>query len=149
MANYKKLTEVDLINQASEQTNIIIEDNGSLKKIPAKAMGGGDKIVFFSVSELDTSSNGEEIDINYCSSTFNEIKEALEQEQKIFGFLGVYNEEKTYLVDGFAVAGTDEIQCYPWDPGMTAAHTSYITIHSDDSVKYTQAGWGLIGGWGE
>ena len=41
MVNYKKIVDVDVLAEASESTNVLVEENGSLKKVPASAVGGG------------------------------------------------------------------------------------------------------------
>ena len=41
MANYKNIVDVEALAEASESTNVLVEENGSLKKVPAAAMGGG------------------------------------------------------------------------------------------------------------
>lgn len=44
MANYKKLTDVEVMEEVSESTMALVEDNGKLKKVPCGAgfgSGGG------------------------------------------------------------------------------------------------------------
>jgi hypothetical protein len=42
MANYKKLTDVEVMEEVSENTMALVEDNGKLKKVPCgKGFGGG------------------------------------------------------------------------------------------------------------
>lgn len=42
MANYKKLTDVEVMEEVSENTMALVEENGKLKKVPCgKGFGGG------------------------------------------------------------------------------------------------------------
>lgn len=41
MANYKKLTDVEVMEEVSENTMALVEDNGKLKKVPCGAGFGG------------------------------------------------------------------------------------------------------------
>lgn len=44
MANYKKLTDVEVMEEVSENTMALVEENGKLKKVPCGAgFGGGNK----------------------------------------------------------------------------------------------------------
>jgi hypothetical protein len=46
MANYKKLTDVEVMEEVSENTMALVEDNGKLKKVPCgKGFGGGNSEV--------------------------------------------------------------------------------------------------------
>lgn len=54
MANYKKLTDVEVMEEVSESTMALVEENGTLKKVPCgKGFGGGGEIT----SLLITSKN--------------------------------------------------------------------------------------------
>lgn len=45
MANYKKLTDVEVMEEVSESTMALVEDNGKLKKVPCGAgFGGGSEV---------------------------------------------------------------------------------------------------------
>lgn len=41
MANYKSIIDVESVAQATEEMNVLVEDAGSLKKVPAGGMIGG------------------------------------------------------------------------------------------------------------
>ena len=40
MANYKNIVDVEMLAEAGESTNVLVEEGGSLKKIPSSAIGG-------------------------------------------------------------------------------------------------------------
>lgn len=45
MANYKKLTDVEVMEEVSENTMALVEENGKLKKVPCGAgFGGGNGV---------------------------------------------------------------------------------------------------------
>lgn len=45
MANYKKLTDVEVMEEVSESTMALVEENGKLKKVPCGAgFGGGNGV---------------------------------------------------------------------------------------------------------
>ena len=70
MANYKKITDVDVLAEASETTNVLVEENGSLKKVPAAAMGGGNGNFVF----IDRHDPDADDDTAYtCSVTYDEL----------------------------------------------------------------------------
>lgn len=41
MMEYKKITEVEMIEEPSENATVLAEDNGALKRVPYKNVGGG------------------------------------------------------------------------------------------------------------
>ena len=41
MANYKKITDVEVMEQVGENSMALVEDNGTLKKVPCAGFGGG------------------------------------------------------------------------------------------------------------
>ena len=41
MANYKNIVDVESVAEATESMNVLVEDAGSLKKVPAGGMIGG------------------------------------------------------------------------------------------------------------
>lgn len=46
MANYKKITDVEVMEQVGENSMALVEDNGTLKKVPCgKGFGGGNPAV--------------------------------------------------------------------------------------------------------
>lgn len=44
MANYKKITDVEVMEQVGENSMALVEDNGTLKKVPCGKGFGGDSI---------------------------------------------------------------------------------------------------------
>ena len=46
MANYKTVEQLPLVEEVTETTNVLVEENGSLKRIPSSEVGGGGKVMF-------------------------------------------------------------------------------------------------------
>lgn len=68
MANYKNIVDVETLNQTSEATNVLVEEAGSLRKIPSSKIGGGNsKTIVF--NHYDTWSN----DSNVTYEEFEEL----------------------------------------------------------------------------
>lgn len=42
MAEYRKITEIELIEEPSEGSTVMVEENGALKRVPYDKVGGGD-----------------------------------------------------------------------------------------------------------
>ena len=59
MANYRKITDVEVLAEASESTNVLVEENGALKKMAMANMGGGNgSVAFIKWRESDDFPNG-------------------------------------------------------------------------------------------
>lgn len=60
MANYKKLTDVEVMEEVSESTMALVEENGTLKKVPCgKGFGGGDNPIKYTAIMVDLPQNSE------------------------------------------------------------------------------------------
>lgn len=73
MAEFKKLSEVDVLETASDNATVLIEESGEIKRVPKKEVGGagGGYIIKLSESYLDD--NG-----HYCiESNYDEIYDVL------------------------------------------------------------------------
>ena len=65
MANYKKITDVEVMEQVGENSMALVEDNGTLKKVPCAGFSGGSGNILIAY-DYDTS----EIE---CETTYNEL----------------------------------------------------------------------------
>ena len=86
MANYKKLTDVEVMEEVSENTMALVEDNGKLKKVPCGAgFGGGNGIAtaiikgnFYSEFLTGISTTVVENETYTCSNmTFEEARDII------------------------------------------------------------------------
>jgi hypothetical protein len=59
MANYRNIVDVDVLDKASEATNVLVEEGGSLKKMAMANMGGGNgSVAFIKHTESDWLEDG-------------------------------------------------------------------------------------------
>jgi hypothetical protein len=79
MANLKSITNLPLADSA-EGLNVIVNDNGSAKQIPASSIGGGVFIIDSTASNYSTSN----------TSYGNTIKEALLNGKTVYYYDGSY-----------------------------------------------------------
>lgn len=55
MAEFKKLSEVDILETASDNATVLIEEGGDIKRVPKKEVGGaGGYIATLTVADLET-----------------------------------------------------------------------------------------------
>jgi hypothetical protein len=55
MAEFKKLSEVDVLETASDNATVLIEEGGDIKRVPKKEVGGaGGYIATFTVADMET-----------------------------------------------------------------------------------------------
>ena len=47
MAEFRKLSDVEVVAEPAESANVLIEENGVIKKAPKTAVGGGDDSNYF------------------------------------------------------------------------------------------------------
>ena len=47
MAEFRKLSDVEIVAEPAESANVLIEENGIIKKAPKTAVGGGDDSNYF------------------------------------------------------------------------------------------------------
>ena len=82
MATYKNIVDVESVAQATEAMNVLVEDAGSLKKVPAGGMIGGEELKTFVVIDDGTSKQP--------NMTFSEFDALLQQKKLKDGLLIKY-----------------------------------------------------------
>jgi hypothetical protein len=104
MANYKKLTDVEVMEEVSESTMALVEDNGKLKKVPCgKGFGGGgvttaifkanyyEEIIDDMLnrgSEASMIHNGQEESVHTClNMTFQEAYDLMQSGEPLMGLM--------------------------------------------------------------
>lgn len=69
MANYKSIIDVESVAQATEEMNVLVEDSGSLKKVPAGGMiGGGGNMCVITISNSETATYAVPVTYTYTAS---------------------------------------------------------------------------------
>ena len=76
MANFKKLGEVTLAENASDSANVLIEESGEIKRVPKTEVGGGNSYVLILTSDNATMSTGSKVVIT-CTEKYRDIYNVL------------------------------------------------------------------------
>ena len=85
MANYKSIIDVESVEQATEAMNVLVEDGGSLKKVPAGGMiggNGGSNFCFIDINAPDIAPYVVQASNEYkASMSYNELAALIESEE--------------------------------------------------------------------
>ena len=128
MVNYKKITDVESVSSTTETMNVLVEDNGSLKKVPAANMGGGNTTYS-------------------ANMTYEELRNAIANNEIIWGIIqnsyetGASYDSITYLdiyENSIEIVSTT-------DANSSAPHLPYYEFASDGTITYEESP-GLGGG---
>lgn len=90
MANYKKITDLELIEEVSESATVLAINNGTLKQVPYEMVGGGkSNCCVINIDQGNAEGPSENVDsdelIYSCNMTYSELLEAL-QNKTLIGF---------------------------------------------------------------
>lgn len=85
--NFKPLSEVDSLQEPTSATNILAVENGSVKQIPASAIGGSGGGNF--IVTLDAVIGDDGLVITGADKTFTEIIEAAESGSVPFAYINL------------------------------------------------------------
>lgn len=109
MANYKSIIDVESVAQATEEMNVLVEDAGSLKKVPAGGMIGGNGgakmlvINYVDVSGAPQSLESVPTGAYTANMTFSEFDELLKSGEFAGGFL-CQTTDTFYIFEYFALS---------------------------------------------
>ena len=95
MANYKRITDVDVLTEASEVTNVLVEENGSLKKVPASSLGGGNGnflIIRYKMEIAPVSLDSDPVGVYLANMTFAEFDKILLANELAGMYLNIFNQ---------------------------------------------------------
>lgn len=74
MAEFKKLSEVDLLETSSDNTTVLVEDGGEIKRVPKKEVGGaGGYIVTLTPDNVPVMDGSECV----CTENYDELYDVL------------------------------------------------------------------------
>lgn len=89
MANFKKLGEVTLAENASDSANVLIEESGEIKRVPKTEVGGGgvktaiikssayDEMLSYITGETDTMPDTSSVTYSCINMTFEEAEQCM------------------------------------------------------------------------
>lgn len=93
---FKKLSDVEVVVEPNESANVLIEENGIIKKAPKTAVGGAGNALGF-----DMIIQGTDTGYNLLHGDANNIRQRIMQGQSVIGLMA-YN--------GYGIAGTGIIE---------------------------------------
>ena len=146
MVNYKKITDVESVSSTTETMNVLVEDNGSLKKVPAANMGVGSGSIggIFVLTGITDSYGNTTYSANM---TYEELRNAIANNEIIWGIIqnsyetGASYDSITYLdiyENSIEIVSTT-------DANSSAPHLPYYEFASDGTITYEESP-GLGGG---
>ena len=128
---FKKLSDVEVVAEPTESANVLIEENGVIKKAPKAAVGGagGDSVITFTVV-VDYSNNNAALTLGSYDDIINKFR----NKEPIIGFCTItdYSASHTMLINNITI----EPDCVVFYP--TGEYQ--ITIQSDNSVSANYIG---------
>ena len=129
MANYKKISEIETVTEVTENMNVLIEDNGVLKKVPSGGnIGGG------GVKTIVLVQNSYTPGVGYGNSPRTCICETGEKYQDVLGY---FNDGIPFMIlikeiyetsAGYTIAS----KVYP----ETYVGVDFITIEADKTFYW-------------
>lgn len=139
MANYKSIIDVESVAQATEEMNVLVEDAGSLKKVPAGGMigGSGDGVTLVITKMVpETTTYVAQSYVYQPSMDYQNFVAAI-QEMKPVNVI-VYNTVDTYKVySGYYMdcEYADEYIIIYYHTGTSGSSYSALQFNSDNSVQ--------------
>lgn len=108
---FKKLSEVETIEEVTETANVLIEEDGVIKKTPKSNVGGAGGVGFDFIIITDNNRNSR-LEVGSYQNLYNKII----NRELIFGLASKYSEysdfsETCYFTDfRISITSSDEIQ---------------------------------------
>jgi hypothetical protein len=135
MANYKKIADVTTVTETTENMNVLIEDNGLLKKISATKVGGGNNGGGNNVFIITTDSGHSDAQTNMDFAT---LEEAYYSGNPIIGVV---------ITENGVTWNYDFINSIQWGDGeMTMTTSSGLTVRYNSWNNYPTFEGGSYGG---
>lgn len=140
MANYKKLTEVEVMEEVSENTMALVEENGKLKKVPCGAGfgGGGNRLIIrYSEAPAPVSLEDDNLEVLYSNMTYQKFTELLFKGE---GCDAILLSDNTY--GNIAVCYCTEFRYYEDRINLifydyNYGNCRYITFYPNNTLKWT------------
>lgn len=93
---FKKLSDVEVVAEPTESANVLIEENGVIKKAPKTAVGGANNGGFIVIDapmmEPTDADTGDLIPVMTCNKTFDEVVEMYCNDEIILAMLRMSSE---------------------------------------------------------
>jgi hypothetical protein len=102
MAEFKKLSDVEVVAEPLETANVLIEENGVIKKAPKTAVGGaGGSTEWDAIIDLIEGSSGFFDSMELVSGTYEDLKEKI--------FAGILPNVLMRYTNGTYMTGTSKV----------------------------------------
>ena len=141
---FKRLSDVEVVAEPAESANVLIEENGVIKKAPKTAVGGAqnnnESTEWDAVIEF---CNGDDFYVNLLSGSYQNLYDKIMVEKeipkiKVISTYYTYGHWHTVTEANAIYDDADKIIKIIWngygydvyDPGMS------VTIHPDNSLSY-------------
>lgn len=143
MATYKKIVDVETMAEVTETTNVLVENAGSLMKVPASAIGGGGNGNFLIIRYMEeaaapTSLESDPIGVYLANMTFAEFDELLQAGELAGMYLNIFdiNGGGFFLWNGYNI----DVGNYPDYYGLSFARPNdgnYLNLkfYSDNTIE--------------
>lgn len=144
MANYKSIVDIESVAEATESMNVLVEDAGSLKKVPAGGMIGGGSGNFCFIDGVEVAAPPKASQATFpnanftASMSYGELKE-LYQNKELAGIIIRFfmNDSSVYYIFADAI-GLDNSVNVIYMHGYLALQDVHgdIFYHSDGRINY-------------
>lgn len=135
MATYKRITDVEVVEK-NDNMNVLVEDAGALKKIPAAQVGGGSGGSIGGIFVLKGDNNG-----SYTANmTYEELRSAMLNDEIIWGVIkNSYETGASYDSIAYLDVYENSIEITSTaDANAGYGHTPYYEFTSDGTITYNE-----------
>lgn len=138
MVNYKKITDVESVSSTTETMNVLVEDNGSLKKVPAANMGGGSGGSIGGIFVLTSITDSYGNTTYSANMTYEELRNAIANNGIIWGIIqNSYKTGASYDSIAYLDIYENSIEIVSTtDANSGAGHMPYYEFASDGTITY-------------
>lgn len=105
MAEFKKLSEVDLLETSSDNTTVLVEDGGEIKRVPKKEVGGaGGYVVTLTQDDIMITDFSNSYPAAMCSINYDEMYDVLTAGGSVYIDISVFTFEQQSAPNAVASA---------------------------------------------
>ena len=134
---YKKLSEATLVESVSEETNILIEENDEIKKIPVEylpsgnATTNGDDTIKFYVDD--------DMNITETNITYAKLLEYMESGKMPIIILICAHRDEYSIYTGYKIAEYVELNKSTENFEIGLPNAYYVAVRKDGTMQYWSA----------
>lgn len=146
---FKRLSDVDFVENATDVANILIEDQGVIKRVPKATVGGNNNNSIVITIPFQTSApeapqavdSSDFISGATCNKTYPEVLQMLASDEIEYGVIRVVDSDNHALVQISPI-----IEAYAYDNSGNVVHplgANVLGVYfglQDSSIFYRQAG---------